>query len=104
MKLKLLGRSQRLDSIPSTGSEVQTMDAFYPYAEMLNAAALALLLLLVAVVYFTLTMQAFTVTSDGRSANTAWRRDGAGIDCRRDEDRLRPLAVRSRRSRAFSKA
>ena len=69
---------------------------------LLPALARILLLLIVAGVYFSLTIQAFTVTSDGRSANTTWRRDGAGIDCRRDEDALKPLAVRARRSRAFS--
>lgn len=80
------------------------MDAFHTYAGMLNAVAMALLLVIIAGFYLSLTMEAFRGASDSRASTGALRRGGAGSDCRSDEDDVRSMARRGRRDRAFSAA
>lgn len=58
------------------------MNEFHTYAGMLNAVAMALLLVIIAGFYLSLTMEAFRGASDSRASTGAMRKGGAGIDCR----------------------
>jgi hypothetical protein len=78
------------------------MDAFHTYAGMLNAFAMALLLLIIAGFYLSLTMEAFRGVSDSRASTGALRRGGA--DFRAGEDEARPEARRIRRKRVLTAA
>ncbi|WJH40912.1 hypothetical protein N7E02_10250 [Aliirhizobium terrae] len=60
------------------------MNEFHTYAGMLNAVAMALLLVIIAGFYLSLTMEAFRGASDSRASKGALRKGGAGIDCRPD--------------------
>jgi hypothetical protein len=80
------------------------MGEFQTYAGMLNAVAMALLLVIIAGFYLSLTMEAFRGVSDSRASTGALRRGGAGADFRAGEDEVRPVARRVRRKRALSAA